>query len=97
MFELNADFNSTVHISGELLIQDTEEFYSKMQELLSKETYTIFDLSGLEAIDVSALQVLLSYKKSLQEENKFSLCNVSENVARTIKLTGFAKPLHCIV
>lgn len=95
MFTLTIDKkDSTVRISGELLINDVEEFYGKMEDLLNKGKYVTFDLSGLEAVDISALQVLLSYKKSLPEESRFSISQASENVKKTLKLVGFAQPLH---
>jgi anti-anti-sigma regulatory factor len=94
MFEMRVDQDSTVYITGSLLIQDAEEFYTKMKELLNKDAPTSFDLSGLEAIDVSNLQIFLSYKKSIPEESQFSICNASEKVVETMKLIGFAKPLQ---
>ncbi len=96
MFELKIDKSSTVHITGEVLIQDVEEFYQKMEELINKDAPTTFDLSGLNAIDVAALQVFLSYKRSIPKESEFSICNASESVKNTIKLIGLAKPLRYI-
>ena len=97
MFELTTSKDSTVHITGELLIHDVEEFYNITQELLNNNSPATFDLSGLTNIDVSALQVFLSYKRSLQEESKFAICAASDEVKKIIKLTGLAKPLHVIV
>ena len=94
MFKITTDKNSTVHITGELLIQDVEEFHQRVEELLNKGTPTTFDLSDLESIDVANLQVLLSYKRSIPGESEFSICKASENVKKTLKLIGFAKPLH---
>ena len=94
MFDIKTDKSSTVHITGELLIQDVEEFHRKVEGLLNKDAPSTFDLSGLESIDVANLQVLLSYKRSIPGESKFSICNASENVKKTLKLIGFAKPLH---
>jgi anti-anti-sigma regulatory factor len=67
-----------------------------MKDLLKKGSYTTFDLSGVEKIDVSALQVLLSYKRSLQEESKFSVCKAGKEIKKIIKLTGFAKQLKYV-
>lgn len=94
MFEVKVDNKSTVHITGELLIQDVEEFHQKVEELLNKDAPSTFDLSGLESIDVANLQVLLSYKRSIPGESEFSICKASKNVKKTLKLIGFAKPLH---
>lgn len=94
MFELKVNKNSTVRITGELLINDVEEFYLKMEKLLNKGAPNTFDLSGLEAIDISNLQVLLSYKRSIPKESEFKISKASKNVSKTLKLVGLAKPLH---
>jgi len=94
MFELKVKKDTTVRITGELLIDNVEEFYQKMEKLLAKDAPVIFDLSGLKAIDVSNLQVLLSYKRSIPKESDFKISKANKNVKKTLKLIGFAKPLH---
>jgi anti-anti-sigma factor len=94
MFELKVNKNTTVRITGELLINNVEEFYQKMEKLLNKGAPNTFDLSGLKAIDISNLQVLLSYKRSIPKESEFKISKASKNVKKTLKLIGFAKPLH---
>ena len=80
---------------GSFIIDKAIEMKEVLMKTLEKtknvENINI-DLSKVEEIDSSAIQLIISFCKSLeQEEKKFDLINVNDNISQLLKLTGLNK------
>jgi len=64
-----------------------------MVEFANNDTLDV-DMESVEKIDMAALQLLVSAKRSCQEERKtFGLSNVSDEVATAIRMSGLESEL----
>jgi len=75
-------------------IYDVEEVQkSLMVEFANNENLEI-DMQSVEKIDIAALQLLVSAKRSCQKEGKsFSLTNVADEVTGAIRTCGLESEL----
>ena len=75
-------------------IYDVEEVQKNiMVEFINNDNLEI-DMKSVEKIDIAALQLLVSAKRSCIEENKsFSLLNMSDEVLDAVRICGLESEL----
>ena len=75
-------------------IYDVEEVHkSLMVEFANNDTLEI-DMQSVEKIDIAALQLLVSAKRSCQESGKsFALSNIADEVAGAMRTCGLESEL----
>ena len=73
---------------NELTIYEVETFYKELLAEFDKGDITV-DISNLNKIDMSAIQLLLSAKKSCQESSKsFQIIGANSEVTKIFKESG---------
>lgn len=88
MLEIKEMKNHKFQLNGELNLSTLEEFYAFLVDHLKKKTKMTFDFSGLATIDTAAIQLLISFKKSLDKGVSLTIVNVNETIIKTMKLIG---------
>lgn len=69
---------------------EVEEIKQEFLELLKEDEITI-DMKNITKIDMSAIQLLLSLKKSCEEENKkLEIINIKEEILASFEISGTA-------
>ena len=73
-----------------LTIYEVESFHKDLLQLCSKEEKAlILDFSGVQKIDMTAIQLLLSTQKTCeQKSSQLILENVSSDLLETIRIAG---------
>jgi len=75
-------------------IYDVETVQADLVNELSTNEAVTIDMESVEKIDMAALQLLVSTKRSCQEEKKtFGLTNLSDEVATAIRMSGLESEL----
>ena len=75
--------------SENFTIYEIEELKDKFFEEFQLDEDIQIDLSNVVKIDMTAIQLLLSLKKSCENQNKsFEIKNVNTNVFRAFQLSG---------
>lgn len=70
-------------------IYEVEELKEKFIEELNTNDNIEIDMSNILKIDMPAIQLLFSLKKSCSEQNKsFELKNINENIYKAFQLSG---------
>lgn len=64
------DNRLTILLGGELTINTINEFVDKLQEVLSSNDNFLLKITGVEAIDLSFLQVIHSFVHTAKEQGK---------------------------
>jgi len=85
MFDVNVE-EGVYKFSGEIDIYDLEDFYQILTELFPKEKI-ILDFGDVRSMDTAALQLLISFKKSLPKERRKNVNNFW--IKPIFKLNGF--------
>ncbi len=84
----------TLSLEGKSTIIRAEELHAKMEELLMGGVDVSVDLSAVEQIDTSALQLLLGFQRAFKEQDrKLQWVKPSETVLSAVKLTGLGPVL----
>jgi len=80
-----------MHINSEkFTIYEVEEIYKEFSSALKSGEAVDVNLDGVVKIDMPAIQLLASVLKTCESESTpFSLSNVSNEVKKTLKITGF--------
>lgn len=69
---------------------EVEGIKQEFLELLKEDEITI-DMKNITKIDMSAIQLLLSLKKSCEEENKkLEIINIKEEILASFEISGTA-------
>ncbi|EMJ89512.1 MULTISPECIES: STAS domain-containing protein [Leptospira] len=100
-FSLYTDFQSDypdivssmkVTIEGELTIYEASEFKEKLNSILKNSPVVLeINLSKIQKIDSSCLQVLLAFKKEVQiKDREVQFVDPSHNVLNLMDLYGIA-------
>ena len=78
-----------------LTIYEVEALQKEFLSLIEEQTQDlVLDMSGVEKIDMAAIQLLLSTQKSCEKKGlKFSLAQSNENVNLDLRLCGCNKLL----
>jgi len=75
-------------------IYDVENIQADLMVEFSNNERLDINMESVEKIDMAALQLLVSAKRSCQEEHKtFGLSNVSDEVATAIRMSGLESEL----
>lgn len=75
--------------SENFTIYEVEELKNKFLEEFNSNENIEIDLSGVLKIDMTAIQLLLSLKKSCQQEDKpFEIKNIDSNIFKAFQLSG---------
>lgn len=71
-------------------IYEVEEIQKQCSTLLEEQSITV-DMENISKIDMSAIQLLISLKKSCNELQKdFEIVNVKEEVLESFEISGTA-------
>ncbi len=75
-------------------IYDVENVQVDLLAAVANDDAVLVDMESVEKIDMAALQLLVSAKRSCKEENKtFGLSNVSDEIATAIRMSGLESEL----
>jgi len=75
--------------SENFTIYEVEELKDKFLEEFQTNKDIEIDLSNINKIDMPAIQLLLSLKKSCENQNKlFEIKNINENIFKAFQLSG---------
>ena len=75
-------------------IYDVENIQTDLMVEFDNNENLDIDMSSVEKIDMAAMQLLVSAKRSCQAENKtFSLSHVSDEVVTAIRVSGLEAEL----
>lgn len=84
-----------ITVEGNLIFDNSEELKEKLLERIDHITPhkpVIVDLSRVEEIDSSGLQILLSFFKTLQNLSvKFNVTNINKEMLDILNLSGLTK------
>lgn len=79
--------------SSSFTLYEVEEIKEEFIKELSKDKLCI-DFENITKIDMSAIQLLISLKKSCEEKNKsFEIKNIKEEILDCFNITGTAQSL----
>lgn len=71
-------------------IYEVEEIQKQCIELLEEQSVTV-DMDNISKIDMSAIQLLISLKKSCDEQQKdFEILNLKDEVLESFEISGTA-------
>ncbi len=88
--EIKKDSSGALVIKGKMVASEIETIHSKIEPLLDETILdTVLDLSGVDDIDISGLQLIFAIKKSAESEGTFRIRTVSPQVKECILLSGF--------
>jgi anti-anti-sigma factor len=88
--EISRDVSGTLMFKGSLVVSEIESIHMKVEPLLDETIHeTVLDLSGVDDIDISGLQLLYAIKKSAENEGTFRIKAISTRVKECILLSGF--------
>jgi len=79
---------STIHISGDISINDGESLYNFLKELPFSSKKVKVNLKRAESWDMSTLQIFISWMKSSDMEIVWK--NIPKEMKNDLKLTGLA-------
>lgn len=75
--------------SSNFTIYEVEEIKEQFVDELNNNNNIEVDLINIQKIDMPAIQLLLSLKKSCKQENKsFEVKNINENIFKAFQLSG---------
>ena len=87
---ISKDNQGVIEIKGNLVASAIEDAFSALDALMESSSQDIvIDLSQVEDIDISGLQLLYSLKKTLEAEGSLHINSVSALVMERISLSGF--------
>jgi len=70
-------------------IYEVELLHDEFIKELKSQNKVVIDLENIKKIDMPAIQLLLSLKKSCsQQEKTFELKNIPENIFKSLQISG---------
>ncbi len=88
--EIQKDSSGALVLKGPLTVPHIESTHSQLEPLLDECIHeTILDLSMVDDIDISGLQLLYAIKKSAESEGVFRIGAISPQVKEYVLLSGF--------
>lgn len=88
--EIHKDVSGTLVFKGSLVVSEIESIHARIEPLLDETIHeTVLDLSEVDDIDISGLQILYAIKKSAENEGTFRIKAISSHVKECILLSGF--------
>lgn len=88
--EANGDL-LTVRLEGKLNTTAAMDLDAELRQALPEVKELVFDLEKLEYITSAGLRVLLFAQKTMDEQGKMTLRNVSPEILKILKMTGMVK------
>lgn len=76
-------------IEGRIDTQTSPELENVLKGVISDISELIFDFSKVSYISSAGLRVLLMAHKTMNEQEKMSVVNVSDDILEIFELTGF--------
>jgi anti-anti-sigma factor len=96
--EIHKDAAGALVLKGQLVVSEIEFIHSKIDPLLDEMgRETMLDLSDVDDIDISGLQLLFAIKKSALIDGAFRIKGASAIVKELILLAGFEGILQEVV
>jgi stage II sporulation protein AA (anti-sigma F factor antagonist) len=94
-FSVTQDKHGTYHLQGELTIHELDELRNFMEKSLQDNPDREIVLSFAEVgfIDTAALQLLISFKRSLEPNSKLRISDLSAEVEDILSLSGLKAAL----
>ncbi len=95
---INGSGNSCViKIDGQVTVRSVEELRDKMLRAIDKYPETVVDIAGVEAIDVSVLQLFCAAHKSAVAMGRlFKFSSLPPLVAEVVIEAGFTHDTECM-
>jgi len=88
--EIHKDSSGVLVFKGPLTAAHTESAHAQLEPLLDECIRdTVLDLSRVDDIDISGLQLLYAVKKSAENDGTFRIRAVSTQVKEYVLLSGF--------
>jgi len=88
--EITKDSSGTIIFKGQMTVSEAESIHSRLESLLDELLRDItLDLSEVDDIDISGLQIIYAIKKSFENEGYFRIKALSAPVKECIVLSGF--------
>ncbi|MCK9263912.1 MAG: STAS domain-containing protein [Deltaproteobacteria bacterium] len=88
--EIKKDSSGALAFKGPLTVAHIESAHSQLEPLLDEcIRETVLDLSMVDDIDISGLQLLYAIKKNIESEGVFRINTISPQVKEYVLLSGF--------
>ena len=92
--EIKKNNEIILQIEGRIDTNTSAVLQDKVLKSLQKSSYLTLDLTETDYVSSAGLRTfLIAYKTAVSKGGSFQLCNVSENVLRVLKESGFSKLL----
>lgn len=88
--EIVKNSSGILALNGPMTASHIESIHAQLEPLLDERIHDmVLDLSGVDEIDISGLQLLYSIKKSAESEGTFLIRAPSQQVKDAVALAGF--------
>jgi anti-anti-sigma factor len=92
--ELDIDSKGVIVFKGNLTVSNIETVHSSLELLMEDSSQDInIDLSRVEEMDISGLQLLYSLKKTVEGEGSLRIRAVNPAIQEILDLSGFSLAL----
>ncbi len=82
--------DGTIKLKGDLIVSEIETIYHDIEQILDDtDAGLMLDLSDIGDIDTAGLQLLVAIKRSVEEHAPFHITNITDDIRRTMRLSGF--------
>jgi anti-anti-sigma factor len=96
--EIHKDSSGALVFTGQLVVSEVEFIHAKVEPLLDDTMHeTVLDLSDVDDIDISGLQLIFAIKKTVVSDGAFRIRGVSQKVREIVILAGFEGILQEVV
>lgn len=96
--EILKDAKGALVFKGQLVVSEIELIHSRIEPLLDDTGHdTVLDLTEVDDIDISGLQLIFALKKTAASEGTFQIRAASPKVKDLITLAGFEGILQEVV
>ncbi len=87
---ISKDENGAIVLRGNLVVAEIETIHSTLEGMLDESSQTIeVDLKDVAEIDTAGLQLLYSFKKTIEETGVFHIRDASTAIKEALTLSGF--------
>jgi anti-anti-sigma factor len=96
--EIHKDSSGALVFRGQLVVSEIEVVHSKVEPLLEDLVHeTVLDLSEVDDIDISGLQLIFAIRKTAASDGAFRIRGASNKVKEIMILAGFESMLQEVV
>jgi len=83
---------STIIVDENIGVKQVKVFYETLKEESEKEDDIILDFSSVRRVDLSIIQLLISFQGHIKEKKKImKIKNISDDLMDQLKITGLAR------